>query len=75
MAWWASIVLLLGIAPSICAQVTVVSLGEVSAGAGAEVIVPVLLNPASSETKIGSITAAISFDPAIVSFLRAEKGF
>jgi Cohesin domain len=57
------------------AQVTVVSLGEVSAGVNKEVIVPVLMNVASSDTKIGSVSASIGFDSTVVSFVRAEKGF
>ncbi|MBI4480973.1 MAG: hypothetical protein HY651_13215 [Acidobacteria bacterium] len=57
------------------AQVTVVSLGDVSGGVGTEVIVPVLLNPATTETRVGSISSTIGFDRKLVTFLRAEKGF
>ena len=57
------------------AQVTVVSLGNVSAGVNTEVIVPVLLNPATTETRVGSISSIIGFDRKLVTFLRAEKGF
>jgi hypothetical protein len=57
------------------AQVTVVSLGKVSGGVNSEVIVPVLLNPASTETRVGSISATIGFDSSLVAFLRGEKGF
>ena len=57
------------------AQVTVVSLGNVSAGVNTEVIVPVLLNPATTETRVGSISSTIGFDRKLVTFLRAEKGF
>jgi hypothetical protein len=55
--------------------VTVVSLGNVSAGVNTEVIVPVLLNPASSETKVGSVSATIGYDSSVATFLRGEKGF
>ena len=57
------------------AQVTVVSLGDVSGGVSSEVIVPVLLNPATTETRVGSISSTIGFDRKLVTFLRAEKGF
>jgi Cohesin domain len=57
------------------AQVTVVSLGTVSAGVDKEVIVPLLLTPATSETKVGNISATVGFDSSVASFLRAEKGF
>jgi Cohesin domain len=57
------------------AQVTVVSLGTVSAGVSKEVIVPLLLTPATNDTKVGDISATVSFDSSVVTFLRAEKGF
>ena len=57
------------------AQVTVVALGTVSGGVKSEVIVPVLLTPANTDTKVGSITADIGFDGNVVTFIRAEKGF
>jgi len=56
-------------------QVTIVSLGTVAGAAKTEVIVPVLLTPATTETKVGSISATIGFDGRTVTFLRAEKGF
>jgi len=57
------------------AQVTVVSLGNVSAGVNSEVIVPVLLNPATTETKVGSVSATIGYNSSVAAFLRGEKGF
>ena len=38
-------------------------------------MVPLFLTPVPSETQVGSISAAISFEGKAVSFLRADKGF
>lgn len=62
-------------APAAHAQVTVVSLGDVSGGVTAEVIVPFLLNPATTETKVGDISATVGFDSSVATYLRTEKGF
>ena len=57
------------------ARATRVSLGTVSSVPRGQVVVPLFLTPASPETPVGSISAAIRFDGKSVSFQRAEKGF
>ena len=57
------------------ARGTRVSLGSVSAAPKGQVMVPLFLTPVPSETQVGSLSAAISFEGKAVSFLRADKGF
>jgi hypothetical protein len=57
------------------AQATVISLGMVSAPPDGDVIVPLLLELESESVQIGSITAIINYNSALVTFLRGEAGF
>ncbi len=57
------------------AQSTVISLGMVSAPPDGDVIVPLLMEPESESVQVGSITATIGYNSALVTFLRGEAGF
>ena len=62
-------------APTAPQKTTLVSLGEVAGGPKSQVLVPVFLTPASPETKVGRVSATITFNSKLVTFVRAEKGF
>lgn len=80
-AWFFFVIFFLGgavlgkAAPAAPQKTTLVSLGEVAGGPKSQVIVPVFLTPASPETKVGRVSATITFNSKVVTFVRAEKGF
>ncbi len=62
-------------APIALQGTTSVSLGEVAGGPKSQVIVPLFLTPASTATRVGSVSTTITFNSELVTFVRAEKGF
>ena len=56
-------------------QGTRIALGSVSGVAKSQVMVPLYLTPDPPGTKVGSISATITFETKAVTFLKAEEGF
>jgi hypothetical protein len=51
------------------------ALAAVGGKPGGRVMVPLLLTPEPAESKVGRVSAAISFDTKVVAFGKAEEGF
>ena len=74
-------VLLIGRVPALYAaqdappKSTLVSLGAVSGGPKAQVMVPLFLTPVPADRQVGSFSATIEFTNKGITFLKAEKSF
>lgn len=61
--------------PFVHAEGNGITLGNVSAAAKTNVIVPLMLELESEEVRVGSLSATIGYNANVATFDRAEKGF